>query len=240
MNNKVSQRGGRAIGSSRLVLPICLIAYASMACASSQESLGFMTELGRSLERILIVGSAALSLYYGYRLFSLSTAEQGELAAKMGSWQLNIARVGPGVFFALFGSAVLVYALSQSTSIKTESSGATEVHGALGVAVKDKDQRTEVLRAVNTLSQLVTTGSLPPTPEALETLRRVSNALEPVRKQLVDQRFGEGAYAEWARLSQLQAASGSPNFAREMEDPKVKQRFNEVDDETTATLEDER
>jgi len=67
----------------------------------------------RGVERIIAVLVGALSIYLGYNLF-LAVPEQRDREGKMvfsrgASVYLN--RVGPGVFFALFGASVTALAL---------------------------------------------------------------------------------------------------------------------------------
>jgi hypothetical protein len=75
----------------------------------------------RIVERNLIVSAlalltGALSLYLGYRLFQLATASgEGEAQIRFSSFTIILSRIGPGVFFALFGAAIITFALFQQT-----------------------------------------------------------------------------------------------------------------------------
>ena len=63
----------------------------------------------RALERILAVVIAGISIYLGYRLF-LKLPDKTDSEGKFilpGNISIYISRVGPGVFFALFGAAIL-------------------------------------------------------------------------------------------------------------------------------------
>jgi len=66
---------------------------------------------GRMIERLLVVASAGLSVYLGYRLF-LKIPDykdaQGEIKLPAMNMSVTFSRVGPGVFFAVFGAAVLL------------------------------------------------------------------------------------------------------------------------------------
>jgi hypothetical protein len=66
---------------------------------------------GRMIERLLVVASAGLSIYLGYRLF-LRIPDyrdaQGEIKLPAMNMSVTFSRVGPGVFFAVFGAAVLL------------------------------------------------------------------------------------------------------------------------------------
>ena len=73
--------------------------------------------LTRATERILIVLVGALSIYLGYRLFMMIApaarrrAADGETKIELpGGISIFLTRVGPGVFFALFGAGLIAWA----------------------------------------------------------------------------------------------------------------------------------
>src|SRR4029079_1628077 len=73
----------------------------------------------RHLERLVIALSGALAIWLGYRLFlSMPLAEKGTGRLPLpGVISIFMSRVGPGVFFALFGAGVLAYGLHQEVRI---------------------------------------------------------------------------------------------------------------------------
>lgn len=73
--------------------------------------------LVRGSERLLITISGALAIYLGYRLFRLGIFESQSALVKTDSMQLKIAKVGPGIFFALFGTYLLLQVLSSPLAI---------------------------------------------------------------------------------------------------------------------------
>ena len=78
----------------------------------------------RSLERILSVAIGGLSIVLGYRLFlALPTQRDSEGSFKL-PWNISVAltRVGPGVFFALFGAAVVALGLHSAVSVTSGAS----------------------------------------------------------------------------------------------------------------------
>jgi hypothetical protein len=67
------------------------------------------------LNRILITLSGALAIFLGYRLFfvvPLDRDSKGAFRIKDIA-EVSLVRVGPGVFFAFFGAALLAYSLHQ-------------------------------------------------------------------------------------------------------------------------------
>jgi len=71
-------------------------------------------------ERLALIAAGALSIWLGYRLFAqMPGAERGEGKATLpGGVSIMISRVGPGVFFALFGCAILGYAVARPITVE--------------------------------------------------------------------------------------------------------------------------
>jgi hypothetical protein len=90
----------------------------------------------RHLERLVIALSGALAIWLGYRLFlSMPLAERGTGKLQLpGGISIFISRVGPGVFFALFGAGVLAYGLHQAVQIAVTPPGVVGSSGDAAVA----------------------------------------------------------------------------------------------------------
>lgn len=90
----------------------------------------------RHLERLVIALSGALAIWLGYRLFlGMPLAERGTGKLQLpGGISIFISRVGPGVFFALFGAGVLAYGLHQSVQIAVTPPGVVGSPGDAAVA----------------------------------------------------------------------------------------------------------
>jgi hypothetical protein len=88
----------------------------------------------RMFERIIIAFGGILSVFLGYRLFFLAGAASDSGGRfKTSLITMSMTKVGPGVFFALFGAYVLVTGLT--ASIKTEiglTSAPTAIAAAAG------------------------------------------------------------------------------------------------------------
>jgi hypothetical protein len=69
--------------------------------------------IARSLERLLADAMFGVSLILGWNLFRVGVLKDqtAELSGK--GWKVRLQRVGPGVFFALFGAVGLVVALQK-------------------------------------------------------------------------------------------------------------------------------
>ena len=73
----------------------------------------------RMLERIIAVIISGLSIYFGYRLFFHLPFERGhEGQLELPGVKIVLSRVGPGVFFAAFGTVVLFYSLTTPINVK--------------------------------------------------------------------------------------------------------------------------
>jgi hypothetical protein len=68
-----------------------------------------LTIVTRAIERVLVVLAGALAIYLGYRLFrDMPNAERGSGKVNLpGGISIYLSRVGPGVFFSLFGAIVI-------------------------------------------------------------------------------------------------------------------------------------
>lgn len=66
----------------------------------------------------ILVGTA--SVYLGYRLFvEMPRRREGETKLDLpGGVSIMLSRVGPGTFFALFGAAMIVYAITKPLEVK--------------------------------------------------------------------------------------------------------------------------
>jgi hypothetical protein len=127
----------------------------------------------RVIERVLAVVIGGLSIFLGYRLF-IKLPEHKDSSGKVilpGDISIFFSRVGPGVFFSLFGAAVVVVSLqhglefdlankSNVTAESTEKTANLKVRymgGAdeLGPAKRDA-LRAEARRTIAELNKLPT------------------------------------------------------------------------------------
>jgi hypothetical protein len=86
----------------------------------------------RGLERLAAVVIGGMAIYLGYRLFQAIPGQGGEGEARIslpGDGSIMISRVGPGVFFALFGT--LVVAGSLYFAIKHDETTRSTVEGLI-------------------------------------------------------------------------------------------------------------
>lgn len=76
--------------------------------------------LSRATERVLLVLAGGLAIYLGYQLFALIPAadrSEGRIALP-GGVSIFLTRIGPGVFFALFGCAIIAYSVTKPVEFR--------------------------------------------------------------------------------------------------------------------------
>lgn len=93
-------------------------------------------EILRGLERLLGVAIGGFTAYLGFRLFlalPLETDSSGRVVLP-GGVSVYLSRIGPGAFFALFGSTIVAFAFaygietnSSTTVSTTEPGGGTQI-----------------------------------------------------------------------------------------------------------------
>lgn len=91
--------------------------------------------LWRALERFANVLIGALSIYLGYKLFMNLPERREEKKGEMklmlpGDISVYVSRVGPGVFFALFGTAVVLMSFISTLQIDTQRESTSMVTGS--------------------------------------------------------------------------------------------------------------
>ena len=113
----------------------------------------------RMLERLLVVGFGGMSIYLGYKLFfhlPHQTDQKGEI--ELPGMKVVLSRVGPGVFFLVFGAFILITNLHQG--IETRSGGQVSADTSLADA-----SRSEARHFV---------GAIPIDPESHQSTTEVS------------------------------------------------------------------
>ncbi len=81
----------------------------------------------RILERLVIYIGGIVCIYLGYRLFYLSNQNESDgLFNFKNITTMGLKRIGPGVFFALFGSWILYTSLTSKVSIRQPGPAVTQ------------------------------------------------------------------------------------------------------------------
>jgi len=81
--------------------------------------------LSRAVERVLLIVVGGFAIYLGYKLFLvIPSADRGEgKIALPGGVSIFLTRIGPGVFFALFGAGVIGYSVTRPVKYSLPTNG---------------------------------------------------------------------------------------------------------------------
>ena len=92
--------------------------------------------LARAAERLMLVLAGMLAVYLGYRLFAqMPAADKSEGRLKLpGGVSIHLSRTGPGLFFALFGAAIIGYSVTRPFDLKIPAEIAATRPGAAEAA----------------------------------------------------------------------------------------------------------
>lgn len=93
--------GGGSLGALVLLAILPSIAWGDVLAVADY----------RGVERLFIVLTAGMSLVLGWDLFRRGITDPQTGVVKTDAVEIKLAKVGPGIFFALFGAAVLVVAI---------------------------------------------------------------------------------------------------------------------------------
>jgi hypothetical protein len=134
------------------------------------ESSELVVESLRLAERILIAAGGILSVYLGYKLFYVSSLKEGSGSLKSSLFDVSLTKVGPGIFFALFGSFVMVTSLNASVSYQSTRT-----------AEPTTSSNTQLVEASAKLLQVIdlTTNKLPDSPEKVR-IQSSTKALQEI------------------------------------------------------------
>lgn len=151
--------------------------------------------VGRLAERLIVVLCGGLSLTFGWHLFKIGvvTDQSAEFSKK--EFTVRLQKVGPGVFFALFGAVVLAISLYRPLVL----SGPT---GVSYFAERSDQEAFQDVTALNTQLQIMTPAGLrrlaqPDGQSDMEELLRTRATIENMRNQIVAQKFGKDAMEVW-------------------------------------------
>jgi hypothetical protein len=207
------------------------------ATSNAAEASDFIV-LARISERLIVAVSGAFSLWLGYKLFeaisqkqrraiesagslaaqqiapaSESDARKSMLEAKLGDLlSIKMSDVGPGIFFALFGSVVLGYVMYSAVDLNisntspksdqasqqaatTSNVGIKFANPEPGLRLGDKEKVLEFVKAIRTLETYQITAN---TTEAGQT--KVAEALRSLSSSkgaLIDLAFGSGNFTKY-------------------------------------------
>ena len=167
----------------------------------------------RGMERLLIVGGAIFSLWIAYRIYSETQENLGETLFRTEKITVELKKLGPSVFFGLFGTTVLIVALlwgyQETTSNKQQQSGEISAVDAQESYVRYLNSKENIdltadlrnlrlnLRKISTHQSMLRTTEAPFTPAERIILSDLIKELDNYEEILVDSAFGAGTFGRY-------------------------------------------
>lgn len=191
------------------------------------ESVGL---LFRGSERLIVVLAAFSAIWLGYRLFDRVVSDRGAFEGKIGEWQIKLQRIAPGVFFAMFGASILVFALNapfkqtpSSGSVGGETQSTTEYVNPQ-VAATEQTRALDAIVAMSTAISLLNNPTLTSTLEPVDQNLAIGTVSKLIlhRDMLIDDAYGKGWRQKYYDIAQKVA--------------KDERYLNEVDPQDAATF----
>lgn len=180
-----------------------------------------LTIVMRGLERLLVVIGGGLAIYLGYRLFlDMPSAERGSGKVNLpGGISIYLSRVGPGVFFSLFGAiviglslhygiaftdsdrAAMTVATGPASGVERSWTGMTEASRTAPIDSAERARVTAIVAALNRFE-----GALP---DDLKTTERLTlrYALRDARERLLVSVWNSNAWGDPAAFRAWIAAN---------------------------------
>lgn len=178
--------------------------------------------IGRVVERLIVVITGTFAIYWGYRLFLAGIVTPQDAEFSKANWKVKLKGAAPGIFFSLFGSAIVIGSwraplqittnppLDQSTSISTPSQSITYAQDPSPIF-------RQQIRAINTAIKIAETTDSGARIGYDEDLKRAGPALKSLRSNLLTKMFGVNVMATWHRLEK----SGDDNDTHMSADDKA-------------------
>jgi hypothetical protein len=180
--------------------------------------------LGRVVERIIVVTFGGLSVYWGWRLFLAGVVSTSDAVFEKGDWKILFKKAGAGIYFAFFGSIVLIGSwwsplrfsgtdvstsvrpsapLSASTS-SAASNGTNLIYLDAGSPGDDTRRR---FRALNTAIDLAKATDESSKRGLMTDLAQAAPELEQLRTRMLEGTFGMDEIETWNKFGQRYASN---------------------------------
>lgn len=173
--------------------------------------------LAVAVERLMVVAAALIAIVLGWSLFTRAITVNQSGNISIGDWKIELKSVGPGVFFSLFGTIILVYVLIKPAQYITTSaagSGPAQTFSAMGVGSTSDNVTRSYVRAINTVAQIQTQIAAQPAtsaatllPTQVSDMTNALNLLEQLRREILVLKFGASLMDEWEKYGKTYLAS---------------------------------
>ncbi|WP_155633273.1 hypothetical protein [Burkholderia stagnalis] len=175
--------------------------------------------LGRVVERIIVVTFGGLSVYWGWRLFLAGVASTSDAVFEKGDWKVLFKKAGAGVYFAFFGSLVLIGSwwsplqlsgAGVSTSVRPSgplsASTSSVANNGTNLYYLDAgspgDDTRKRFRALNTAIDLAKATDGSSKRGLMGDLAQAAPELEQLRARLLEGTFGMDEVETWNKFGQ--------------------------------------
>ena len=152
----------------------------------------------RGVERLIAMTIGALSIALGYHLFRIGVVSEQEGVIKKGDFKLHLVRIGPGVFFSLFGAVLVGYVAyaqfelrevtesvdGNQESVDVESAQKSRKIEVVGFSSGRVDELRKLVPATNSLQEIVAELNENLRPSVSQDVRDLLNHLSEVSFQL--------------------------------------------------------
>lgn len=151
--------------------------------------------LARSIERILICLFGGTSLVLGWNLFRIGVVQQQTAELKAGNWSANLQKVGPGVFFALFGAAILIVLVRAQLTVPSPNPKGSVV---MYYGEQDETRARHLARSINTVrAYFVADKSGNPSPVDRALVEQAIQELLDLRNDLGRRALGDDLFSTY-------------------------------------------
>ena len=170
---------------------------------------------GRVVERIVIALSGALSITLGWHLFKIGVLSEQIAELSRAGTTIKLQKVGPGVFFSLFGASILIYGLisplvlTPSQAVNTPGGGHPANYSVSYVG-STAQRQLEYVKALNTPLMIIRADTLDRIPTAdLRDVLAANRILQDLRDGLIRERFGQDNLELWNKYGDRFAVNES-------------------------------
>ncbi len=175
--------------------------------------------LGVLILRLGVLVAGVLFCWFGYRLFSQTSAHGNADISVKDMLKINLQHVGPGVFFSLFGAAILIFSVYKPPVLNAQEVGISKrvndknavpaVQGAVTIAgarsgtqiLDDNARLNQVREQIGFINRLDLSGKASPD-DQLDTARLVREIKLSLMRSVWRESWGDTVKFEgWARNS---------------------------------------
>jgi hypothetical protein len=154
--------------------------------------------LMRSMERLIIVVIGGVSLWMGWQLFLRMQLEEQQAEVTWNNVSVKLQRVGPGIFFAAFGT-ILLGIFAWNLPSLTPATGQQPTIRMIEDTEGTKALDSKIVALNITINIADSPSETPITPGIRDALHKRRQDIVVIRNDLLRQRFTEQKVATWLR-----------------------------------------